>query len=252
MSIGSLFSGIGGLELGLERAGLGPVVWQAESDPFARSVLARHWPGVPRLADVRDVDASVERAALVCGGFPCQDVSCAGKGAGLDGARSGLWYEFLRVVDIHQPAVAVVENVTSGQKRWLPHVLEGLEELGYVPVAVVVPAAAVGAPHMRRRTFVVADTDGSVLRLVQQWHKGRRDRVRDQGKAVALDDGEERHASGAPAWPAPPGVRGVDDGVPGGVDPAGLGADRLRVLGNAVVPAVAEAIGRLIIAAGHG
>lgn len=251
MTIGSLFSGIGGLELGLERAGLGHTVWQCEADRFARSVLARHWPGVPCIADVRDVGADLERAELVCGGFPCQDVSAAGKGAGLEGARSGLWFEFLRVVDAHQPAVVVVENVTSGQRRWLPHVIEGLEELGYVPAAVVVPAGRVGAPHLRRRTFVVADTDGSVLRLLEQRNPGRRERVRDEGQAVALDDGEDRAAAGPPPWPAPPALRRMDDGVPRGVDPAGLGPDRLRVLGNAVVPQVAEAVGRLIVAAIH-
>lgn len=250
MAIGSLFSGIGGLELGLERAGLGPVVWQCESDPFARSVLARHWPDVPCVHDVRDVGAEpLQRAELICGGFPCQDVSAAGTGAGLGGARSGLWFEFLRVVDVHQPAVVVVENVTSGQKRWLPHVIEGLEELGYVCAPVVVSAAEFGAPHLRRRTFVVADTDGECLRLLQQWDPRRGAGVQDEGEAVAVDDGKGRFAPVSCPWATAPRMDRVGDGVPGGVDGAGSEADRFRVLGNAVVPQVAEGIGRLIVAA---
>jgi DNA (cytosine-5)-methyltransferase 1 len=249
VTIGSLFSGIGGLELGLERAGLGPVVWQCEIDPFARRVLEKHWPDVLRVSDVRDVWAEpLERADLVCGGFPCQDVSAAGKGAGLEGARSGLWFEFLRVVDVHQPAVVVVENVTSGQKRWLPHVIEGLEDLGYVCAAVVVPAGAFGAPHLRRRTFVVADTNGSVLRLLEQRNEGRRNGVCDEGQAEPVDDGGSRNAAGASHWQAAPRVDRMGDGISGGLDMDRHRADRFRVLGNAVVPQCAEVIGRLIVA----
>jgi DNA (cytosine-5)-methyltransferase 1 len=250
VTIGSLFSGIGGLELGLERAGLGPVVWQCERDPFARSILRKHWPDVPCVEDVHDVWAEpLERAELICGGFPCQDVSAAGSGAGLAGARSGLWYEFLRVVDVHQPAVVVVENVTSGQKRWLPHVLEGLEDLGYVCCPLVLPAGRVGAPHLRRRTFVVADTDGECLQLVKQWHEGRGHAVCDEGEAFAVDEGEARHASDASAWSAGPTLDGVGNGLSRGLDPAEYRSDRFRVLGNAVVPQCAEIIGRLILAA---
>lgn len=253
LKIGSLFSGIGGLELGLERAGLGPVVWQCESDPFARSVLARHWPGVVCVHDVHDVYADpLERAELICGGFPCQDVSAAGKGAGLDGARSGLWFEFLRVVDVHQPACVIVENVTSGQKRWLPHVSEGLEELGYVPAAVVVSAGRVGAPHLRRRTFVIADADGESLRLIKQWNHGRRSAVQNERQAVLVDVGEVRPASLSPQWSSGPNVGGVGDGVSGGLDGPGRRASRLKALGNAVVPQVAEAVGRLVMAAMEG
>ena len=98
MTIGSLFSGIGGLELGLERAGLGPVLWQCEIDPFCRAVLAKHWPNVTRFEDVtrpRDF-AHVD---IICGGFPCQDVSSAGKRRGIGGERSSLWWHFARVVE---------------------------------------------------------------------------------------------------------------------------------------------------------
>lgn len=253
MTIGSLFSGIGGLELGLERAGLGPVLWQCEIDPFALSVLERHWPHARRVRDVRDVSpATVEQVSTVCGGFPCQDVSVAGKGAGLAGERSGLWSEFRRVIDECQPSTVVVENVAQGISRWLPSVVGDLRELGYVPCPIVLSAGECGAPHRRARAFVVADTDGSVLRLVEQRQSGRSSRgVRDEGQAVAVDDGSSRRPSGTSPWASLPRVGGMGDGVPGRVDAARQRADRLRVLGNAVVPQVAEVIGRIIVAA-HG
>lgn len=117
MTIGSLFAGIGGLELGLERAGLGPVVWQVEIDPYCRSVLARHWPNAVRYPDVQRVgSANLSPVDIICGGFPCQDVSGAGKGAGLAvGTRSGLWYEYRRIVAELAPRVVVAENVASGK-----------------------------------------------------------------------------------------------------------------------------------------
>lgn len=251
LAIGSLFSGIGGLELGLERAGIGRTVWQAESDPFARAILARHWR-VQCYRDVRDVRVKTSSpVGVICGGFPCQDLSVAGKGAGIHGARSGLWFEFARIVDEHQPLLVVVENVTHGQGRWLPTVLGDLGDLGYVPAAITVPAGAVGAPHVRARTFVVADTDGLVLRLLEQRDPARRSArgVRDERQGEPVDDGEAGRPSLASAWTTGPALDGVGDGLPGGVDGADQRANRLRVLGNAVVPQVAEAIGRLIIEA---
>lgn len=163
--IGSLFSGIGGLELGLERAGLGPVVWQVEQDAFCRAVLAKHWPGVDRsISDVRNVAASaLPRPQLLCGGFPCQDVSGAGKGAGLAGERSGLWFVFRDVVEAFRPSGVVVENVASGKSRWLCQVRSDLHALGYRTRAVQISAANVGAPHLRERVFVLALADAGRL-----------------------------------------------------------------------------------------
>lgn len=162
LTIGSLFSGIGGLELGLEWSGLGPVRWQCEIDPFCRAVLAKHWPDVERFEDVtsRTNWPSVD---IVCGGFPCQDVSAAGLGRGIGGVRSGLWYHFARVVSEVRPRFVVVENVASGARRWLPTVRHGLHVLGYRTRAVGVSAADVGAPHLRRRVFVVAYPDRQSL-----------------------------------------------------------------------------------------
>jgi C-5 cytosine-specific DNA methylase len=136
LTIGSLFSGIGGLDLGLERAGLGPVLFQVEIDPFCRAVLAKHWPKALRHDDVRTVGrtATLPRVDLLCGGFPCQDVSGAGKGAGLEGERSGLWFEFHRIVAATLPRFVVVENVASGKGRYLcPECIAELERRGQLP-----------------------------------------------------------------------------------------------------------------------
>lgn len=260
LTIGSLFSGIGGLELGLERAGLGSVAWQVEIDPFCRTVLAKHWPDVERHDDVRT--AKLSPVDIICGGFPCQDVSSAGARRGLAGPKSGLWREFRRIVAELRPRFVVVENVTSGKKLWLPTVREDLESLGYRARAFALSALDVGAPHLRRRVFVVATTDANGLELRQQ--PGRGEREDGSGAPVPASDGGARSArdadrarepafavdgevaglrsvaGGAPHWSAPPVFRGVDDGIPGRVD-------RLRALGNAVVPQCAEAIGRMIL-----
>lgn len=155
-TIGSLFSGIGGLELGIERAIGGRVVWQAESNPFCREVLAKHWQGVKCYEDVRDVGHGAERVDILCGGFPCQDISIAGTGAGIDGARSGLWSEYARIIGELRPRVVVVENVAALRTRGLERVLGDLSSFGYDAWWDCIPAAAIGAPHRRDRFYLVA------------------------------------------------------------------------------------------------
>jgi DNA (cytosine-5)-methyltransferase 1 len=267
MTIGSLFSGIGGLELGLERAGLGPVLWQCEIDPFCRAVLAKHWPDVERFEDVTQ-PRSYPHVDLICGGFPCQDVSSGGKRRGIGGSRSGLWWYFARVVAQVRPRYVVVENVSSGARRWLHHVREGLHVLGYRTSALGVAARDVGAPHRRARVFVVAYASGEQLRK-QPGGGCRPDwtgaalaedhgRARDMADADADGAGrDERAGGGASAegkggrasegrgasverpWAVEPGVGRVAHGVPDRVD-------RLTALGNAVVPQCAEIVGRVI------
>src|SRR5687767_200061 len=131
MRIGSLFSGIGGIELGLEMLGLGPVVWQAEKDPYAYNVLAHHWPNAIRFRDVRRIDANAPKVDIICGGFPCQDISVAGRGAGIGGKRSGLWSEFARIIRDLRPSVVFVENVAALRRRGLNRVLGDLAALGF-------------------------------------------------------------------------------------------------------------------------
>lgn len=233
MTIGSLFSGIGGLELGLEMCGLGPVKWQCEIDPYARAVLRKHWPQAAQYEDVRQLDGTAEPVDIICGGSPCQDISVAGKGAGITGKRSGLWKEYARVVGLLQPSVVFVENVAALRTRGLDVVLGDLAELGYDAEWSCFRAAEVGAPHRRNRLFLLAYANRAELRK-QCWGS-----IRENGSSAVVA-GHAGPPWVAPAsqwrwtfdgggWTAEPPVCGVDDGVPRRVD-------RNRCLGNAVVP----------------
>lgn len=154
MKFGSLFSGIGGFDLGLEMAGM-ECVWQVEIDDYCRQVLEKHWPDVKRYADIRDI-ATIEPVNLICGGFPCQDISHAGKRAGIDGERSGLWSEMARVIRLVRPRYVVVENVAALLHRGMERVLGDLAASGYDAEWDVIPASAVGAPHRRERVWIIA------------------------------------------------------------------------------------------------
>ena len=158
MRVGSLFSGIGGFDLGLERAGM-EVRWQCEIDKAARSVLRRHFPDATLYDDVTTFGGDVEPIDLVCGGFPCQDLSVAGRRAGLAGKRSGLFYEFMRVVDEIAPAWVLIENVpgllSSNGGRDMGAVLGTLGELGYGWAYRVLDAQYFGVAQRRRRVFIV-------------------------------------------------------------------------------------------------
>ena len=157
-TFGSLFSGIGGIDLGLERAGM-QCRWQVEIDTYATQVLHKHWPHVTRFHDVRDCGAhNLAPVDLICGGFPCQDISNAGKRRGLDGERSGLWSEMYRIVCELRPAYVLVENVAALTYRGLDRVLGALAQTGYDAEWQVLPAAAFGALHLRERVFLVAYT----------------------------------------------------------------------------------------------
>jgi len=232
LTIGSLFSGIGGLELGLEWAGLGPVLWQVEMDPFCRRVLEKHWPGVERYADVRSIRASQLRPVdLICGGFPCQDVSASGKGAGLSGAQSGLWYEFWRIAKEARPRFLVIENVRSGASRWLCQVRTHLHQLGYQTEALGIAARDVGAPQRRARVFVVAHSP-----------RQRRGRLVRSHVETTKEDRQAPSRRSAPVggcWSTEPSMGRVAYGVP-------CRMDQLRALGNAVVPQQAEVVGEVI------
>ena len=252
MRVGSLFAGIGGFDLGLERAGFA-IAWQVEIDPYCQRVLAKHWPTVQRYGDIKTVDwATVERVDLLCGGFPCQDISLAGKGAGLSGARSGLWFEYAKAINALRPRYVLIENVSALRSRGLDQVLGSLAALGYDAEWHCIPACAVGAPHRRDRVWVVAYAEST-----RTW--GNDGRIRPstcgtggrQATAVAntnsmqqlQQEGGESYEWGRPShsswWAAEPNVGRVAHGVPHRVD-------RLRGLGNAIVPQIAEMIGRWI------
>jgi DNA (cytosine-5)-methyltransferase 1 len=236
ITFGSLFAGIGGMDLGLERAGM-VCRWQVEIDDYCRRVLTKHWPDVPKYGDIREVTGEgLERVDLICGGFPCQDISSVGKRAGITGKRSGLWSEYIRLVRVLRPRYVLVENVAALLGRGLGTVLGDLAESGYGVSGDCIPAAALGAPHLRERVFLLGfDTDAA----------GHGDRplgdVWQQPSCLeplALG----RRTGSATWWETEPPVDRVADGVPRRVD-------RIRGLGNAVVPQVAEWIGRRIIEA---
>jgi DNA (cytosine-5)-methyltransferase 1 len=303
MNVLDLFSGIGGFSLGLERAGMRTVAF-CEIEPFARAVLAKHWPDVPCYDDVRTLSADRLRSDgisvdVICGGFPCQDISRAGKGAGITGARSGLWAEYARLICELRPRYVIVENVSALLSRGLDRVLGDLAAIGYDAEWHCIRAADVGAPHLRDRIWIVAypqytDADrqrphrtplhehgstelrdeqervaGSVRPHVSDaicrflWlEPGRRDgksgagspQPRDHGAEEPLADavclrklqqeGSEPDQRGRPSdrgwWRTEPDVGRVADGIPARVD-------RLKGLGNAVVPQIPEIIGRAIM-----
>ncbi len=149
-----LFAGIGGLSLAAEEAGM-EIVGHCEIDPFCQQILQARWPDVEMIADVREVHYEPGQIEVVCGGFPCQDLSVAGRQAGLGGERSGLWFEMLRVVREAQPTWVVAENVRGAVNNALDVVCAGLGAAGYEVWPFVLPASAVGAPHKRERLFVL-------------------------------------------------------------------------------------------------
>ena len=192
MTVGSLFTGIGGLDLALEHFGH-RVIWQAESDGHARAVLAKHWPGVRCFEDVREIDATSPPPDIICGGFPCQDISNAGKRVGIDGERSGLWSEFARIIRELRPRLVFVENVAALTVRGLDRVLGDLAALGFDAEWDVLRAADVGAPHLRARIFILAHANG-----VDGWvQPGRWAGPCRSDPTVSADDGAPRHVADA-------------------------------------------------------
>ena len=318
LTVGSLFSGIGGLDLGLERAGMN-VIWQSEIDPYACKVLAKHWPEVPNHGNIKEIDwGRVIQPDVICGGYPCQPFSTAGKRRGEDDPRH-LWPWVRQAISQLRPRYAILENVRGHLSLGGTTVIGELAEIGYDAEWRVVSAASVGANHRRDRVIIVAYPD-SERRMdsgyAEQPNQGRLKAQRDIGQSSANvaypnDDGSSpaavggsvAKATGKPQtgtnnsanakrrggvsnyvanpdlrqigwghrrdatdrsevfgwgnysrgtqgyeggqwWQIEPDVGRVADGIPNRVD-------RLRGLGNAVVPQVAEVIGRLVMAHAH-
>lgn len=228
LTVGSLFAGIGGFDLGFERAGF-EIKWQVEIDPFCRKVLEKHWPQVRRYEDVRTVGDELERVDVICGGFPCQDISNEGYRVGIDGERSGLWREMSRLVGSIRPRFVVVENVAALLDRGMGRVLGDLAGMGYDSEWGVFRACAFGASHMRERVFIVAYPQG------ERQHAGRFRSGLAERSAESHDD------DSITVWPRPDesGVRGIAHGIPGR-------PHRMRGLGNAIVPQIAQWIAERI------
>jgi len=321
MNVLDLFSGIGGFSLGLERAGMKTVA-VCEVDKKCQKVLQKHWPDVPIFNDVstltgEQIDTPVD---VICGGFPCQDISLAGKGAGLAGKRSGLWSEFHRLIEEIKPKYAVIENVSALRGRGLDQVLREISEIGYDAEWHCITASSIGAPHRRDRIWIVAyprdnkrrdSITGSLGRDGEReleervrtpeatkttgssetsetlsnsnsagWRESNQEMERGSSKqsdsssvqssqdvsntnvtrlerwlsdGIASSQGWEESSDGCTTersvrwrrgrngeWTSEPRVGRVADGFPGRVD-------RLKQLGNAVVPQIPELIGRAII-----
>ena len=283
-----MFSGIGGIDLGLDLAGF-ECAWQVEVDEHCRRILEQHWPKVPKYKDIYEVKGSeIEPVDILCGGFPCQPVSLAGKRGGVDDER-WLWDEFYRLICELRPRWVVAENVTgllsANSGRAFAGVLRDLAEGGYDAVWDVFPAGGpggVGAPHKRERVFIVAklaDTKGKrhgrrtgkkrrIKRRKFQQSKQKRSKMgsktegrsklhgnvadtnkkrlqrskktRDvKGKGQDREKYVARCSKGADQWAVEPNVGRVADGVPNRMD-------RLKQLGNGVVPQVAYKVARMI------
>ena len=238
LTVGSLFSGIGGFDLGLERAGF-EIAWQVEIDPYCQRVLAKHWPHVQRYGDIQSVDwGTVEPVDVLCGGFPCQDISLAGKGAGLTGERSGLWFEYAKAIEALTPRYVIIENVAALRSRGLDQVLGSLAALGYDAEWHCIPASAMGAPHRRDRVWIVAYANGGRCEQL----RGEEPRQQYAQGAISGTQRICRDTLRGTTWDIEPNVGRVAHGVPSRVD-------RLRGLGNAIVPQIAEWLGRQIVSA---
>jgi DNA (cytosine-5)-methyltransferase 1 len=290
ITIGSLFSGIGGFELGLERAiPNSRTIWQCEQDSFCRSILAKHWPGIKIYEDITKMDtAEVQSPDILCGGFPCQDISTAGKGAGIHGKKSGLWWHMAALISRIRPPIIVLENVPAVTFRGGREVLGSLAELGYDAEWTIISARQFGAPHLRKRWFCVAYSSSyrrmEHKRLEKEIQQSRERRVqREESSKSSMS--ESTHSSSPYAahshstrckkqsmypkcmgkksrfecrsgkagrtdqrhywkrFTSPSPLCGVDDGISKRVD-------RIRALGNAIVPQCSEYIGHCIVQSG--
>lgn len=288
LTVGSLCSGIGGIDLGLERAGM-KVAWQCEHDPrskkpfrpqFNQIILNKHWPGAELYGNIEQIQTDdLERVDIIAAGFSCQDISQAGKGAGITGPRSGLFFEVMRIVRVLRPSYVLLENVPLLRKRGLDAVLRELYLCGHDAEWDTVSALSVGAfyrdqeginrGHGRDRMFIVAYPNGGGLvhRQAQEYAaEGRFDALGEpfsSGKDVADACPIDVHYGGHGAsalrrerypeaeifrskprrsvhWNVEPDMGRVAHGIPHRVD-------RLRALGNAVVHQVAEFVGRSIV-----
>lgn len=261
MTVGSLFSGIGGFDLGLERAGF-HIEWQVENNDYCRAVLKKHWPTVPCHYDIKTIDwCYVPSVDLVCGGFPCQPFSCTGKRRGAADDRY-LWPEVVRCLSEIKPTWFIGENVPGLLNLGLDQVLADLEDLGYEIQTLSIPACAVDAPHRRDRFWIVSHHQRTVDRIVKFEKSSRsvqQSRIGSLSPHVAdpkdtngrgsshTKNQRRRHSQVGGCscghrwdWAAESRILRVAHGVPHRVD-------RLKGLGNAVVPQITEALGRMIL-----
>lgn len=243
MNVLDLFSGIGGFSLGLERAGMRTVAF-CEQDEFCRRVLAKHWPDVPCYPDIRTLAAerlSADGIAVdaICGGFPCQDVSRAGEGAGLDGERSGLWADYARLIgelnERREIQLVLVENVAALLGRGIDRVLRDLAAVGLDAEWHCIPASYAGLRQLRDRVWIVAYPKRHSIQGRAIFTEAWRQKSRTEQLAGLVQPG---------SWPTISSARdrGTGHGIPDGIH-------RNHAIGNAVVPQIPEIIGRTAMSA---
>jgi DNA (cytosine-5)-methyltransferase 1 len=242
-TIGSLFSGVGGIELGLEKGIPGSkTIWQVEQDPFCQRVLAKNWPNAELFDDVNKVGKqNLSKVDIICGGFPCQGFSVSGHMQGLDHEKSNLWWQCHRIIRELRPSVVVLENTPALLVRGALDVLGSLAKIGYDAEWSTITASSVGAPHRRDRVFIVcyptrgADQGRTAANADHGYAEDTIPAGRQTAPVHGAEDGEQFWRRNAP----PPSLCRVDDGVPNRVE-------RCKSYGNAVVPQIAEWIGRRI------
>jgi DNA (cytosine-5)-methyltransferase 1 len=291
ITIGSLFSGIGGFEAGLERAiQNSKTIWQVEQNKYCQGILKKHWPEAIMYNDIREINhENIHPVDIICGGFPCQDISAAGKGAGIEhGTRSSLWGEMYRLINELRPRVAVMENVPAllWKGRGMHVVMSNLAQIGYNAEWTVISARQFGAPHLRKRVFIVAYPNSQrrdSRKHHERQYKNNLDQERNSQKNIkqrckrisrtsaiceTTTDPNSQHIKKQSMYTEPMeskrlfecgrGENGrihernywkttptkspicrVDDGIPRRVD-------RIKALGNAIVPQCSEYIGRCI------
>ena len=234
LTVGSLFSGIGGLDLGLERAGM-RVIWQSEIDPYACKVLGKHWPEVVNHGNIKEINwDEIKRPDVICGGYPCQPFSTAGKRRGEEDPRH-LWPWVREAISRLRPRYAILENVRGHLSLGGLSVIGELASIGYDAEWQIVSAASMGAPHKRDRLVIVAYPQRK-----RDGEHGFADDIAKAGGLRVFDAGRKERYERGQWWQAQPDMVRVAYGVPNRVD-------RLRGLGNAVVPQVAQFIGELVI-----
>lgn len=277
MKVFDLFSGIGCFTLGLERAGMTTVGF-CEIDPFCRAVLKKNFPHIPCIPNIKDLMLYPNAVDVLCGGFPCQDISVAGYKKGINANRSGLWTEFRRLINECKPKYAIIENVANLRSNGLTRVLQDLWKIGYCAEWKIISAAEMGAPHLRERAWIVAYPESA--RLSRQRRavgneaaqplfvfgddfKGALPYADYYGRWFAATTAQEKSKWWAKAWSSlghwrspMPKFRRVDDGRTKELDSNNKiiqdayeceRKERVKSLGNALIPQIAEAIGKQIL-----
>lgn len=256
LNVLDIFSGIGGFSLGLEAAGMQTVAF-CEIDPFCQKILKNHWQSVPVFSDItvlhKEDFKSLPQIDIIAGGFPCQDISIAGKKKGITAKRSGLWKEYKRLINEVRPKYAIIENVANLRSTGLVNVLQDLWEIGYNAEWHCIPASAFGAPHRRDRIWIIAYADSKRL----QGYRG----FEEISPICSQEQVSVYYCSrGIKQWGEEPlGVPRLKDerlnpdwvewlmGYPINWTEGGSRKQRLMALGNSVVPLIPEFLGQSII-----